>query len=367
MDALSEILKAIHLQGAVFLDADLREGWSYLTPPPQLIGELHMPGAEHIIPYHLITSGACHAGPVGSELVAVEAGDLIVFPHGDRHILASASAVDREPTEIAADMLRGLLRPGEVAPMRNGGADVSTSLVCGYLACDRRLSEQYVAALPRMLRISVTTAGLADWLQSTVRFSVAESASPRPGSAAVLAKLSELLFVEAIRHHIETLPAGQTGWLAGLRDRFVGRALALLHHDPAYPWSVDELARRVGLSRSALAERFGNLLGQPPMQYLTRWRLTLAAREMLSGTRALALIAQDSGYESEAAFNRAFKREYGVPPATWRKNSGEASDDDDVDDAVSAGSQPPREPLLAAGEVALEVTPRPPRDLRPKP
>jgi AraC-like DNA-binding protein len=115
--------------------------------------------------------------------------------------------------------------------------------------------------------------------------------------------------------------------LAGLRDRLVGRALALLHHDPAYPWSVDELARRVGLSRSALAERFGNLLGQPPMQYLTRWRLTLAAREMLSGTRALALIAQDSGYESEAAFNRAFKREYGWPPATWRKNSGEANDD----------------------------------------
>jgi AraC-like DNA-binding protein len=155
-----------------------------------------------------------------------------------------------------------------------------------------------------------------------VRFSVAESTAPRAGGATVLAKLSELLFVEAVRQYIEALPQEQTGWLAGLRDRFVGRALALMHQDPAYPWTVDELAQQIGLSRSALAERFGELLGQPPMQYLTRWRILLAAQHLLSGSRGVAQVAEEVGYQSEAAFSRAFKRELGVPPATWRKNGG---------------------------------------------
>ena len=325
MDALSDVLKAIRLTGAVFLDAELREGWSYLTPPPRLIGDLHMPGDEHIIPYHLVSEGRCLAGLVGSEQVVLETGDLIVFPQGDRHILASAGQGDLRPVEITAEELHQVLRPGEIAPLRSGSSGETTKIVCGYLACDRRLSEPILSGLPRMLHVSVTDRGIAAWVQSSVRFSVAESAAPRPGGAAILAKLSELLFVEAIRHYIETLPAEHTGWLAGLRDRFVGRALALLHQDPAYPWTVDELAGKVGLSRSALADRFGDLLGQPPMQYLTRWRISLAAQEMLSGQRALAQIAEDVGYESEAAFNRAFKREFGVPPATWRRNGGGAT------------------------------------------
>ena len=322
MDALSDVLRATRLTGAVFLDAELRAGWSYLTPPPRLIGELHMPEAEHIIPYHLVSAGRCLAHLVDGEPIQLETGDLIVFPHGDQHVLASSNVGRLRPVEITADSLHKLLRPGEVAPMRSGRRGETTRLVCGYLACDRRLSEPILAGLPRMLSVNLQDSGIAGWVHTAVRFSVAESEAPRAGGAAVLAKLSELLFVEAIRQYMESLPPEQTGWLAGLRDRFVGRALALMHHDPAYAWTVEELGKRVGLSRSALADRFAELLGQPPMQYLTRWRISMAAQQLLLGNRGLAQIAEEVGYESEAAFNRAFKREFGVPPATWRKNGG---------------------------------------------
>ena len=327
MDALSDVLRAVRLTGAVFLDAELRSGWSYLTPPPRAIGALHMPGAEHIIPYHLVSEGRCRASLPEGEAVELEAGDLIVFPHGDRHVLASVGTGELKPIEVSGEDLYSLLRPGEVTPLRSGTDGEATRLVCGYLACDRRLSEPVLSGLPRLLRVSVKDSGIASWVESSVRFSLSESTLPRAGSATVLAKLSELLFVEAIRQYIDTLPPGQTGWLAGLRDRFVGRALALLHEEPAHAWTVDELAKQVGLSRSALADRFVELLGQPPMQYLTRWRLSVAAQQLLSGGRSLAQIAESIGYDSEAAFNRAFKREFGVPPATWRKN----------DRAVAAG------------------------------
>ena len=320
MDALSDVLRAVRLTGAVFLDAELRSGWSYLTPPPQAIGALHMPGAEHIIPYHLISEGRCRASLPDGEPVELRAGDLIIFPHGDRHVLESVSPGKLKPIEIRGEDLYSMLRPGEIAPLKKGTGGEATRLVCGYLACDRRLSEPILAGLPRLLRVSVKDSGIASWVESSVRFSVAESTAPRAGGTTVIAKLSELLFVEAIRQYIDTLPPSQTGWLAGLRDRFVGRALALLHQEPAYAWTVDELAKQVGLSRSALADRFVELLGQPPMQYLTRWRLSLAAQQLLSGGRALAQIAEGVGYDSEAAFNRAFKREFGVPPATWRKS-----------------------------------------------
>jgi len=264
---------------------------------------------------------------LGGEPVEVHQGDLIVFPHADRHVLASSEPGDLIPIEVRGEELHSLLRPGEVTPLSRGSVGQATRLVCGYLACDRRLSEPILAGLPRLLLVSVSDHSIADWVRSSVRFSVAQSKTPRPGGMTVLAKLSELLFVEAIRHYAETLPSEQTGWFAGLRDRFVGRALALLHGDPNFAWTVDELAKQVGLSRSALADRFGELLGQPPMQYLTQWRLSLAAQELLSGQRSVAQIAHDVGYDSEAAFNRAFKRVFGVPPATWRKTKGSVAQD----------------------------------------
>jgi transcriptional regulator GlxA family with amidase domain len=191
--------------------------------------------------------------------------------------------------------------------------------VCGYLACDSTLFDTILAPLPRVMIVNMRDGPGAQWLTSSIRFSLAESAAQRAGAGTVLAKLSELMFVEAIRRHIESLPPDQKGWLAGLRDRFVGKSLALMHAKPAHPWTVDELAGRVGLSRSALAERFTALVGAPPMQYLTRWRLQLAADLLRSGRRSVAAVGADVGYESEAAFNRAFKRELGVTPAAWRR------------------------------------------------
>jgi len=212
--------------------------------------------------------------------------------------------------------------PGDVMTLSYGGGGATTRIVCGFLACDDTLSNPLLSSLPRLFKIDVRDDPRAAWLESSLKFAAAEAANSRAGGTIVLARLSELLFVEAVRSCIEALPAHQTGWLAGVRDRYVGRALSLLHAQAVHPWTVDELARKVGLSRSALAQRFTDLLGQPPMQYLARWRMQIAAQELLAGRKSLAAVAEQIGYESEAAFSRAFRREFGMPPAGWRKNKG---------------------------------------------
>jgi AraC family transcriptional regulator, alkane utilization regulator len=321
MDALSEVLGAVRLTGAVFLELELHAQWSILTAPARKIADALMPDADHVIPFHLVTEGGCYARLVDGDPVELRAGDLILFPASDRHVLtaANAAALRLAPVDLTGESLGELLKRGEVAALRQGSSGDATRIVCGYLACDKRLAEPILLSLPRLLKISMRDGGTAAWVQSSIRFSVAESASSRPGSAAVLAKLSEVLFAEAIRHYMDELPPGQSGWLAGLRDRHVGRALALLHEQPAHPWTVDQLAKQVGLSRSALGERFHQLIGAPPMQYLTRWRTSLAARQLRESEASILRVATDVGYESEAAFNRAFKREFGLPPAAWRK------------------------------------------------
>jgi len=323
MDALSELLGAIRLTGAVFLEMEVYSQWSYLTAPARKIADVLMPEADHVIPFHLVMQGCCYARLVDGDPVALRAGDLILFPMGDRHVLAarSAPALRLKPVDLSGESLERLKR-GDVAAFRKEGAGEATRIICGYLACDRALAEPVLQSLPRLLKVSMHDDGSAAWVQSSIRYSVAESASSRPGSAVVLARLSEVLFAEAIRHYMDRLPAGKSGWIAGLRDRYVGRALSLLHEQPAHPWTVEELARKVGLSRSALGERFNTLIGAPPMQYLTRWRTALAARQLRESKVPIARVATDVGYESEAAFNRAFKREFGLPPATWRKRVG---------------------------------------------
>ena len=323
MDALSEMLNAVRLTGAVFLEMELRAHWSYLTAPARAIADVLMPAADHVMPFHLVTGGTCYARLIDGEAVKVRAGDLILFPHGDRHVLTTASpaALRMTPFDITGESLNDLLKRGEIAEFKQGDAGEATRIVCGYLACDRRLAEPLLISLPRLLKVSMRDSGTASWVRSSIQHSVAESASSRPGSAVVLARLSEVLFAEAIRHYMDELPPGESGWLAASRDRYIGLTLSLLHERPAYPWTLDELAKKVGMSRSALSERFNALLGVPPMQYLTRWRISLAAAQLLAGHRPILRIATDVGYESEAAFNRAFKREFGLPPAAWRKQS----------------------------------------------
>src|SRR5512139_355640 len=209
MDALSEVLGAVQLTGAVFLDLELRDQWSYLTAPARKIADVLMPDADHVIPYHLVTEGTCYARLVDDGPVELRAGDLILFPAGDRHVLATASeaALRLKPVDITGETLEKLLKRGDVTSLRKGRAGETTRIVCGFLACDGRLAEPILRSLPRLLKVSMRDGGTAAWVQSSIRFSVAESASARPGSAVVLARLSEVLFAEAIRHHMDRLPS----------------------------------------------------------------------------------------------------------------------------------------------------------------
>jgi len=249
----------------------------------------------------------------------VVAGDVIVVPQGESHFIGSAPDVS---PELLAPLLetRVAATPGEVVTLACGGGGEVTRLVCGFLAARDVSRNPLLSALPRLFKVGMRGSSAA-WLEPSLRFATEQAASAHAGSATVLAKLSELLFVEAVRRYVEALPDDRKGWLAGLRDRFVARALALMHARPAHPWTVEDLASRVGMSRSGFAQRFADLLGVPPMQYLAQWRLQLAAHQLRVADRPLAAIAEDVGYESEAAFNRAFKREFGEPPATWRRNS----------------------------------------------
>jgi len=316
VDALSDVLRIVRLTGAVFMDAEFTAPWCVGEPAGVEVCIEHLPEAQHVVIYHLVMEGECQVGLPGDGTRSARAGDLIIIPGGEAHALGSDLSRPR------ADGARLVIQrgPDEAPQVRHGGGGTVTRMVCGYLACDSSLFDTVLSALPRLMVVDMREGPGAQWLTSSIRFSMAEASAARAGTGTVLAKLSELMFVEAIRRHIESLPPEQTGWLAGLRDRFVGKSLALMHSKPAHAWTVEELADTVGLSRSALAERFTGLIGLPPMQYLTRWRLQLAANLLRAGNRAVAAIAADVGYESEAAFNRAFKRELGATPAAWRRS-----------------------------------------------
>jgi AraC-like DNA-binding protein len=319
MDALSDALRVLRMSGAVFLHAEFTAPWCVVSHggrPPTAAPAT--PDAPNTVFFHILTEGRCKARlQAGGETVELAAGDLIMLPRDDSHLLGSdlrvAPSDARRLAKLPADS--GFMR------IEHGGGGERTRLVCGFLSCDERLCGPMLETLPRILRVPVGDGPATAWLTSLLHAGARESAAPRPGSDTVLAKLSELMFVEALRRYIELMPEGQRGWLAGLGDRFVSRALALIHEQPARDWTVDELAAGVGLSRSALAQRFTEFIGQPVIQYLTRWRLTIAAQRLRGEQTPLARIAADSGYESEAAFNRAFKRALGTTPAVWRRTA----------------------------------------------
>ena len=312
-DVLSDVLRAVRLTGAVYFSIDASAPFAAETLPAREVAPHVLPGAEHVIEYHLITHGTCWGGIVGEEPVRLEEGDVIAFPQGDPHVLSSSPGMRGRPS------LDEYRRPvGSQLPflMRDGGGGEHTQIVCAFVGCDARPFNPLLATLPRTLRVSARDAG--GWLGAVAQLAVAESSGPRSGGESVLARASELIFVEIIRRHVAALPAEQTGWLAGLRDPFVGRALAALHDRPAEQWTVESLAKVSALSRSALAERFVQIVGEAPMQYLTRWRMQLAATSLRSRNVSVFAAAVEVGYASEAAFSRAFKKVVGVPPAAWR-------------------------------------------------
>jgi AraC family transcriptional regulator, alkane utilization regulator len=334
MDALSDVLRVVQLTGAVYLDGSFSAPWCVLVPADSALCSAYLPPSERVVSFHLVTEGSCWAmlppHDRGSA-VQVEAGDVIVVPQGETHLLGSSTDLSPELlAPVLADQVETM--PGEVMTLAYGGGGVVTRMVCGFLTAQDIWRSPLLSALPRLFKVGMRGSS-APWLESSLRFATEEAASAHAGRATILAKLAELVFVEAVRRYVDTMPDGRKGWLAGLRDRFVARALTLMHARPAHPWTVEDLARQVGMSRSALAQRFAELLGVPPMQYLAQWRLQLAAQQLRHVDRPLVSVAEDVGYESEAAFNRAFKREFGVPPATWRRNAGGSATRDKEHDA----------------------------------
>ena len=318
MDALSDVLKSVRLEGAVYLNAEFTAPWCIQAKFGLASVRARLAGAEHVVFFHFLTEGGCKVRLADSvEALDVASGDLVLFAREDKHLMGSD--LQLAPVEAASLIRADAAADGDFIQMRHGGGGAATRFVCGYLACSRSVCRPLLDALPRVLRIPIGDGPAAGLLRELLRVGVRESSASRPGTESMLAKLSELMFVEAMRRYAESLPPEGKGWLAGVRDAQIGRALALLHGEPGKAWTVDELARNVALSRSALAERFAALVGEPPMQYLMRWRLALAAQTLRSGGEAVARVAERSGYESEAAFNRAFKREFGMPPAAWRK------------------------------------------------
>jgi AraC-like DNA-binding protein len=277
------------------------------------------PGAERVVIFHVITEGECYVEMPGEPPTRLNAGEVVVFPHGDAHTMASSPGLPPAAGGRLAELLK--VRPRQ---LNYGGGGTATRLVCGYLACETRFAQLLMAGLPPLLRVNMRGSPAGPWLEASVRYALAEARSPRPGGAGVMAKLAELLFIEVLRQHMSEGATGRTGWLAGVGDRIVGAALNALHQRPAHAWTLEELARVAGTSRSVLAQRFGDLVGAAPMQYLTQWRMMLAANLLRRSDAQLARIAGDVGYQTDTAFSRAFRREFGVPPDAWRRAQARA-------------------------------------------
>jgi len=315
MDALSETLRVVRLVGAIFIQARFTAPWCYQSPRADTAAPLLEPGAEKIVIFHLITEGECYVEMDSEPPVHLVAGDVVIFPQGDTHGMCSQPGLPPAKGARLDEVLAR--RPRQIA---YGGGGATTRLICGYLACDMRLARMLLAGLPPLVRVNVRGSNAGVWLEASVRYALAEARSPRPGGAGVLAKLAEVLFIEVLRLYMNEQSTGRTGWLAGVGDRIVDAALNALHARPAHAWTLEDLARAANTSRSVLAERFQHLVGSSPMQYLTQWRMLLAANLLCCSNAPLARIAEDVGYQTDTAFSRAFRREYGSPPAAWRRN-----------------------------------------------
>jgi AraC family transcriptional regulator, alkane utilization regulator len=338
MDVLSDVLRVVRLSGAVFFTADFSSPWSIESPIPEMLASAVIPEAECIVLFHILVDGECDVVCQGHPMTTMAGGDVIVFPRGDQHTMRSHAAAATTP-------LTSIFTPGkydEPPQLSYGGGGRTSRFVCGYLNCDQRFSP-LVEALPTMLLVRsrddysaieavdangirpvTVPQGSGTWLGTTLKFTINEAKSARPGNAAMLGRLTELMFVEILREYMQRLPTNAGGWLGGLNDPYVGKALRLLHANPVRDWTVEELAREVAVSRSVLAQRFTELVGEAPMRYLANWRMQLAKQLMREGARNIQEVATRVGYESEAAFNRAFKRATGSPPATWRKGAASA-------------------------------------------
>jgi AraC-like DNA-binding protein len=334
MDALSELLRAVKLSGALFYNSSCTAPWCLHAPRSSAFLPYIRAQASHVIEFHHITAGNAYVR-VGDETTPLAAGDIVMMPHGDAHEMGAGEG----GKPINGDDALPALWTGRVRFASFGGGGEETGLVCGYLACDGQLIKPVLASLPRVVRVNIRTDASGGWLDNLLRHAVEQAKAATPGSDVIVAHLAEVLFAEVLRRYLLTLPEGRSGWLAGARDPAIGRALAALHSRPAFDWTLEVLAQEAGISRSALTEKFTRFIGQAPMAYLTDWRLELAAEALRSTSRSVQRVALDAGYDSEAAFNRAFKRRFAAPPARYRRESRERQ--------LATPKTPPRERLAA--------------------
>jgi AraC-like DNA-binding protein len=316
MDALSDVLRVVGLTGGVFLDARFTAPWCILGKVGPENCAPYMAPPAFIICFHFVVEGRCVIDVKGGEPCAAQEGDVVLLPRNELHRIASSLDV---PAVEASDIIRTPEGPGLPSIVHGGGGE-ACNMVCGFLGGDAQI-QPLVATLPSLIKFNVRETPGGEWISQSFRYGARQLAEGDAGAATVMSKMSELMFVEAIRRYLTTMPDERTGFLAGLRDPAIGKALALMHTQVARDWTVENLADAVHMSRSAFAERFVTLLGQPPVRYLTGWRMQLAAHKLREGRLSIGQIAFDIGYESEAAFTRAFKREVGVPPATWRRQA----------------------------------------------
>jgi AraC-like DNA-binding protein len=315
VDPLSDVLRAVRLTGAYFYVVEGAPGWSVATSPARELAPQILPDAEHLVPYHVLSEGACWGGLHGEPRVHMQPGDVLMFPRGDAHVMSS------QPRDVVAPALETRAPGPYPSTVRVGSGQHDTVLMSGFLGCDVGPFNPLLAALPRMLHLPNIGGG---WLSTLPEQVLREWRNPKPGSATVLTRLAEVMFIEVLRQHIATIGIEQRGWLAGLRDPLVGAVLSALHARPAHPWTLHELASEVAASRSVLAERFGEVVGMPPIQYLMHWRLQLAADQLRRTRAKVSAIAAKVGYNSEAAFSRAFKRATGLSPGAYRTRQQQA-------------------------------------------
>jgi AraC-like DNA-binding protein len=319
-DPLSDVLRTVKLTGALFFLVDASLPWGVEVPRAGDFSSIILPRAQHVVSYHIMLKGSGWANIPGGASTRFEAGDVLVFPHGDPYSMLSAPG---QPPEFDAKATMAFFRDMAAGKLpfvskEGGGGEPHCEFVCGFLGCDTRPFNPVLAALPRMLRVKRVGSGGNTLLSQLIGLTLAEARRPRLGGESIRLRLSELIFVEVMRQYLESLPAHETGWLSGMRDPSIGRILAMLHERPADPWTLNELARHAGMSRAALAARFTHVVGHAPMQYLTLWRMQIAARLLADSSMKVAAVGREIGYQSEAAFSRAFKKTVGVSPAAWR-------------------------------------------------
>jgi AraC-like DNA-binding protein len=334
MNPLLDALRSFRVVGGIFLDWKFTAPWCVATSPckPGSIGSGSTP-PSHVIAYHYVKNGRLRLQLRNRKEICVEAGEIVIFPTNKGHKLGSNL---RLTAVNARELLRSATK-GDVPRIEHGGGGECTEVMCGFLGVDS-LNDPLVAMLPDVLKLDIRRSQSSDWIESSLRFAALETAARRASSHAILAQLAECLFIEAVREYLESLPDQRQGWLAGMSDPVVGRALNLLHRQKEHPWTVDELAEKVGRSRSSFADRFTRIMGEPPIRYIAKLRLRLAAQKLRTSHDSIAQVGIQAGYQSEAAFSRAFKRELGASPSVWRVQSQDGA----ADDSSVSGPHRPR-------------------------